>query len=348
MKKNRFEWAVIGAGPAGIAAIGNLLDRGITPKEILWIDPHFNVGDIGALWNSVSSNTSVELFFDYFNFCESFEFKKAPLFEINQLKPDNTCQLKFIMDPLKWITSQLREKVYSTVGFVKQISMFENHWRLEFQKQQGEYLAQKVILSIGAKPKSLAIENIQEIPIDIGLNKKKLRDAVKNMKRVAVFGSSHTAVILIRDLLELGLEVDNYYQEALRYAVFFEDWVLFDDTGLKGETAQWARKNLHGSLPKGLNRYLSSPKALDSHLKNVQAALYAIGFKRRPFHIEGLPFDFCYNPHCGIIAPGIFGTGIAFPEYNIDRYGHHESRVGLWKFIEYTQRVLPLWMNYGL
>ena len=50
-----FKWAIIGAGPAGIAAIGKLLDIGTAPKDILWVDPAFNVGDLGDKWAPVSS-----------------------------------------------------------------------------------------------------------------------------------------------------------------------------------------------------------------------------------------------------------------------------------------------------
>ena len=34
-----YAWAVIGAGPAGIAAVGKLLDHGVADKDIVWIDP---------------------------------------------------------------------------------------------------------------------------------------------------------------------------------------------------------------------------------------------------------------------------------------------------------------------
>lgn len=47
MHNNKFQWAVIGAGPAGIAAVGKLLDHGVLPEDILWFDPHFKVGDLG-------------------------------------------------------------------------------------------------------------------------------------------------------------------------------------------------------------------------------------------------------------------------------------------------------------
>ena len=59
-----YAWTVIGAGPAGIAAVGKLLDRGIAGKDIAWIDPAFAAGDIGAKWRSVSSNTQVGVFLE--------------------------------------------------------------------------------------------------------------------------------------------------------------------------------------------------------------------------------------------------------------------------------------------
>jgi len=34
-----FKWTVIGAGPAGIAAVGKLIDSGVKPLEIAWVDP---------------------------------------------------------------------------------------------------------------------------------------------------------------------------------------------------------------------------------------------------------------------------------------------------------------------
>ena len=67
MKNNKFQWAVIGAGPAGIAAVGKLIDNGIRPSEILWIDPYFKVGDLGRYWHNVSSNTKAEFFTQFLN-----------------------------------------------------------------------------------------------------------------------------------------------------------------------------------------------------------------------------------------------------------------------------------------
>ncbi|HYB80896.1 MAG TPA: pyridine nucleotide-disulfide oxidoreductase, partial [Mycobacterium sp.] len=73
-----FAWTVIGAGPAGIAAVGKLLDQGIAPKSIAWIDPAFGAGDLGEKWRSVSSNTQVGLFLSYLDGSSAFRFSTAP------------------------------------------------------------------------------------------------------------------------------------------------------------------------------------------------------------------------------------------------------------------------------
>ena len=46
-KNNLFQWLVTGAGPAGIAAVGKLLDAQIPKDKIGWLDPAFRVGDLG-------------------------------------------------------------------------------------------------------------------------------------------------------------------------------------------------------------------------------------------------------------------------------------------------------------
>ena len=53
-----------------------------------------------------------------------------------------------------------------------------------------------------------------------------------------------------------------------------------------------------------------------------------------------------YNPHVGIIGPGLFGLGIAYPELKPDPFGSVESQVGLWKFMVYLNKILPLWFKY--
>jgi hypothetical protein len=71
------EWLVIGAGCAGIAAVGKLLDQGIPAHQIGWVDPYFEAGDLGRKWFNVTSNTKVGLFLKFLHGCKAFDYANS-------------------------------------------------------------------------------------------------------------------------------------------------------------------------------------------------------------------------------------------------------------------------------
>jgi len=343
-----YSWAVIGAGPAGIAAVGKLIDHGIDPKTIAWIDPEFNVGDFGTKWRNVSSNTKVKLFIKFYEECRSFQyFSSNHDFEITKADPENTCLLALAAEPLQWITHHLKNTVHTIQGKVQQLKLFDRHWDIALKDRQ--LRAKNVVLATGAEPKSLTFPDVEEISLEVALDPDQLIAACNKDDIVAVFGSSHSAIIMIKTLVEKCnvKKIINYYLEPLRYAVYFDDWILFDDTGLKGNTALWARENIDGKLPTKLERILSSEENIRMTLPLCSKVMYATGFQKRLIPVEGMK-SLQYNERNGIIAPGLFGLGIAFPEAKYDRYGTLEYRVGLWKFMEYLNHVMIVWLQYGV
>ena len=345
MNDTLYHWAVIGAGPAGIATVGKLIDHGIEPSSILWLDPEFKVGDFGTKWHRVSSNTRVKFFTQFLKASQAFKYASQE-HAINNLDPNHTCLLEYAADPLQWVTDHLKSTVQAITAKATQLKLSNRYWSITTDQQI--LRAKNVVLAIGAEPKSLTFPNIVEIPLSIALHPEKLSAACHPEDVVAVFGSSHSAIIIIKSLLENChiKKVVNYYLQPLRYAVHFDDWILFDDTGLKGNTAEWARKYIDGQWPEKLERILSTEENIQKTLSKCNKAIYATGFQKRFISIEGM-HTLAYNPNNGIIAPGLFGIGIAFPEAKIDRYGTLEYRVGLWKFMEYLHHVMPVWLKYG-
>ncbi|MCB0406668.1 MAG: NAD(P)-binding domain-containing protein [Bdellovibrionales bacterium] len=340
-----FEWAVVGAGPAGIAAVGKLIDRGVKPENIAWVDPTFKVGDLGNKWREVSSNTSVKLFWQFLKTCKAFNYDKAPPFEIEKLAPEKTCLLRYIADPLQWVTDHLCETVTT---FKSEIHSLEQENQLWYLKgHQKSFSAKSVILALGAQPKKLNFPNLKEIPLEQALDKSKLPNL--EGETVAVFGASHSAMIVLQNLLSASAKkVINFYQSPLKFAVFFEDWILFDNTGLKGQSAEWARRHILGKLPENLERVQSSDPEFHKILAQCQSVVYTIGFERRALPKVHQMGPLTHNEYNGIIAPGLFGLGIGFPQRVEDCYGNVEYNVGLWKFMLYLDKVLPLWTRYGL
>lgn len=341
-----YAWAVIGAGPAGVAAVGRLLDHGVAADSIAWVDPAFAGGDIGQKWRSVSSNTHVGLFLEYFNGSKSFRFDEAPPMPLREIDPQETCALGLVAEPLVWITGALREQVVTFTTTAIALYLENRRWRI--QTEQGDIVSTNVILAVGAAAKTLCHPELDEIPVEVALDPEKLAREPLHGATVAVFGSSHSSMIVLPNLLRHPVKrVINFYRSPLKYAVYFDDWILFDDTGLKGRAAAWARENIDGVLPERLERcWVSSPEFAE-RLAQCDRAVYTVGFERRklPETPQWGPLD--YNRTNGILAPGLFGVGIAFPQYAQDPYGYGQFRVGLKKFMDYLDTVLPLWLAYG-
>ena len=269
-----YQWAVIGAGPAGIACIGQLLDHNIPATSILWLDTSFAVGDFGTKWRNVSSNTTVGLFKKFYKQCRSFQYSghdtHGRRYAIEGRGDKETCQLDVAAEPLRDVTATLRKTVTSVEGEVVRLEQQQQHWRIVLStaanttattassrppaaSASAPLLAANVILASGAQPRDTPAlhkshPHVSVIPLTTALDPQQLIQSIQPTDRVLILGSSHTAVILIRTLLEQSTvqHVYNAYRDPLRYALYMDDWILFDDTGLKGDTARWARDNLHG------------------------------------------------------------------------------------------------------
>ncbi|MDP1575026.1 MAG: pyridine nucleotide-disulfide oxidoreductase [Coxiellaceae bacterium] len=344
--EKKFAWAVVGAGPAGMTAVGLLLDSGVTGDDILWIDPHFQAGDFGRFWGEVNSNTRVTLFRQFLLGVSSFDYKNRPKdFLFDHLDDAHFTTLQNVTDPLLWVTEQLVKKVVTEKAEVHSLKISDGAWQINTSKT---FFSEKVILAVGSEAKSLDHPGIEKISMMEALTPSILKTVCKPDDVVAVFGSSHSAMIAVRNLVECGVKnIVNFYQSPLRYAVIFDDWILYDDTGLKGETAAWVRENISKKCLPQITRHLATEENLDQFLSGCNKAIYAVGFQQRHIPVSGV-FLSRYDVSNGIIAPGLFGAGIGFPIVVDDPFGRQEANVGLWKFLKNMRRTLPLWRCYGL
>ena len=337
------EWVVVGAGPAGIAAVGKLLDYGTKPGSIMWIDPQFRVGDFGAKWNQVPSNTTVWRFLEFLHSCDSFGITEAiSNFGICSMDPHDTCILKDVAEPLQWITNNLVKSVPTMRSEVTLVRPEDNEWLL--QTPVRDLSAKNVVLAIGAEPKRLAY-SAPVISLEDAFDVDRLRKDVQPEDVVGVFGSSHSAILAVRNLLEVGAgRVINFSRNPLRYAVDYGDWILYDNTGLKGETAKWAKQGMPRVPEDRLMRVGADDGTVHRFLPLCTRVVYGVGFERRRLRVEGVD-PARYDQTSGIIAPGLFGCGIAFPERVVDRAGNIELNVGILKFAKFLDRVVPIWLR---
>lgn len=319
------QWVVVGAGPAGIAAIGQLIDADIPLKKIAWIDPSFTVGDFGTAWRQVLSNTTIESFIKFYKAFEAFGFACRPQpFLIERAKPEGVCPLIIAAEPLRWITQTLRNKVLSICDKVLSLNHTSIGWQLYLASGQ-QLTTKKVILALGARARTLPYPNLITIPFKTAMHSELLKQAVHADDTIAVFGSYQSARTVEEHLAKT---------KALNIIHFYRSERSFDQHV--------------ASLPLAshIECYPITPSNLITHIPRCNKAIYAVGFTRREIKIAGLPDDFLYDSQTGVIAPGIYGLGIAFPEtipYTMGRLTYHVSAI--WPFVKYLKRIFPAWLN---
>ena len=319
-----FDWVVVGAGPAGIAAVGQLIESGVDSHRVAWIDPHFTVGDFGASWRLVISNTPVDTFMKYFREIRSFQFSsRTTPFDIEKMAPLSTCPLAMVAAPLQWITDQLKARVTVTVDHAVSLACQADVWRVTLGS--GSTLrGHRVILAIGAEPKRLPFAGLAEISLKTALNPLALRRQVQRNDHVAVFGDAQSARSTLQNLLGLGVaKISHFFHSKSSVVRHLKDVDLSGVRSMPDTTA-----NLLATIP---------------HCTKV---VYAAGFERRSIQIDGLPDNFGYDSNTGIIGPGLYGLGIAFPEVLPHELGRAEYRVvAIWPILKHLQRCLPIWSS---
>jgi thioredoxin reductase len=340
------QWTVVGAGPAGIAVVGLLLDAGVQGQQIIWVDPEFNVGGLGK-HPTVPGNAKTAVYIDFVNACKSFQECNAPSIEtLKNYDLNETPSLQIIIKPLHDITNYLRTKVLNVRQHLTSLYFEQDKWQIGL-KNGLHFSSQYVVLATGSHPKKLDYACNNEIPLDIALNKHQLAENVDQNDCIAVIGSAHSAILILKFLSELSVpRVINFYKHPIIYATEMDGWVLHQHSGLKGITAHWAKEVLEKNPPAKIVRIFNTQAALDSWLPICTKIIYAVGYERNELPtINGSSTPVAYDDRSGVIAPRLFGIGIAFPEKYTDPLGNVEYQVGLKFFMEYAQRVVPEWMK---
>ena len=342
--KTNYEWAVIGAGPAGILSIGLLIENGVTPSSIVWIDPEFQVGALGKYYQDVPANLSTAQWITILDGCNYL--KKCPKNPIEYLKNHDLNQfypLKLIVKPLQEISHWLLSDVHGVKEKVTHLESQNNRWIIEANKTRLK--VNKVILATGSHPRSLDYKCKEEIPLNLALNPSQLAQQVNKDDVIAVVGSAHSAVSVMMFLSQLPVKkVINFYNHPFQYTTQTPNGPINAETGLKGAAATFAREILETNALPEIQRVYNDQSARDAYLPQCTKIIYAVGFEQNETPLaKGKSIS--YDDTTGIIAPHLYGFGIAFPEKKTDAGGKVEHRVGLPHFLNYGKRVIPNWIN---
>lgn len=260
----KYETVVVGAGPGGIGAVGNLLEAQKGP--ILWADELFDGGRLNKHYREVPSNTKVKFFTKYAEGVEVFRSiaKETPepnaMSHLLSLNPEKTCHIAQAADLCLMLTDGLDEQkgVTKHQGRVTDATWSNSTWSVSIARPDGtpptQVDANRLVLCTGSSPTSgpLPVSDLQEIHLDTALSPTLLSKTLPTSQptQIGVIGASHSAILVLRNLSRLAssthpkLRIKWFTRHPLRYAEERDGWILRDNTGLKGEVATWARENL--------------------------------------------------------------------------------------------------------
>jgi hypothetical protein len=184
---------------------------------------------------------------------------------------------------------------------------------------------------------------------------------VKQLPRnavVGVVGASHSAVLAMKNVYEArdDVRIVNLYRGELLFAEYMDGWILYDNTGLKGVAADWARDVLQRKDDPRIKRVKlvqdskTEKEIYNEELSRCTHLAAAVGFDRNPtpaIEVGGrrvdtdMVFDGLSGRFKGV--PSVYGIGIAYPEIVTDPKGNVESAVGWMKFMRFGRRVAADW-----
>ena len=313
---------ILGCGVTGFLLLYNLQKQGVSPEQVIVIDPTFLGGDLCEKWCCVRSNTTWQQLLD------AVSHPVNPLPEHwSSIPSGSPCSLRYYVDYLREIVKPYMAKCELHSTYATNV-VYEGNWKITL-KTKVEVVADVLLVAVGSEPKQLDLP-FPSIPLAAALNPEKLATLVKKDDKILVFGTAHSATIIVKNLVDLGAKVTNFYATSKPF--YFDRDGEYD--GIKQDAATIADKILSGELPVTMVSTQDLTGAI-RHTRNVDAVIYAIGFQARDqFGLKD------YNPQTGQLTanPNGWGFGIAYPNQAAD--GIHFD-VSIPAFQVHIERQMP-------
>lgn len=314
---------IVGSGAAGLLVLRNLQTNGILPSQVILVDPTLCGGDLSQKWCCVRSNTV------WSQLLQAVPWEgPLPLPErFASLNPDEPCELRHYIEYLQELTKGYLADCEIHCTFATK-AWFDTKWHITLKTKE-TLQADVLIVATGSEPKSLDLP-YPSIPLCVALETSRLQPYVKKGSHYLVFGTAHSASLIVKNLVDCGATVTNFY--ATPKPFYFDRDGEYD--GIKQDAAVVADKILAGELPVKLVS-IQDTAAVIRHTKRVDGVVYAIGFEsRNPLGLKD------YNGETGQLhdGPNAWGFGIAYPNKAPD--GIHWD-VSIHAFQNHIQRQMP-------
>ena len=349
-----YDYVVIGGGMGGIITCFILLKK-YPDIQLVWVDKdNFTCGDLRK-YSCVYANTPMKKMSKLLKLLVPF-YQDCLTLCSNPDDCEQYCILSEFVKELKNLTRILQNnpRVVCLTHMIDSIDNTdqEKHIIKISTTSDTLILCKKVVMATGCSPKKLDLD-IPCIDLYKALNKCIMTTLQYQNKKIVVFGNRHSGILVLKNLYELGYKnITNIVRSDIKIAEYIEedDRELYDQTGIRGFTLQWAQANL---LPNKTNiRILKKEEDEEAFNKVVQEAdfaIYAIGleqnnditihFKNKPENNQECYKNIEYNAKSGVIDENIYGMGIGFLNYSIYK-DVYECEAGMYEFYEQGMRIL--------
>lgn len=339
------EYVVIGAGSAGIATIGALLNKQLDKSHILWIDPSFTNGNLNN-YNNIPANTKNKLLKRFFYSSKYFYYSDIKNRIIEYNPPDTPPLMADLLNDLHYITLNLMTQVTCCQDSVDKIHYNTNTMKWDIISHNNTFIGRNVILATGAIPKTLDIK-CTSISDQYILNKP-IDKLCTTDSTFCVIGNSHTAILVLKKLYDYGIKnIKCLYRTPIIYAVDMGDWIKNCNNGLKGVASDFA-KTIPFTNIKMVK--VNNIEEIQNEVNGYDYVVQCIGYKNNN-SLKLYKNDICqnysgYNNTSGTINGfeecNIWGVGIGFPEQITTLNNTHEFNIGLDVWMEYIKRILDI------
>ena len=319
------EICIIGSGAAGILLLLNLQAHNVAPESITVIDPYHDGGDLARSWSHVRSNTI------WRQILEAVPPKQELPSPWKDLDPEQPCELSYIIRYLQWQVQPFFTRCNIHTAKVEKVIQQETlRWELTLHGSSQKILTDSLFVTTGSEPKSLDCP-FRSIPLSIALDEKRLSQYVSLGDHVLLFGTAHSATLIVQNLVNLGAKVTNFYLPPKPF-FFAKDG---DYDGLKQEAAVIAEKIVNKEYPNVQLVSVHDTAAIIRATRKVDAVIYAIGFEPRS--------RFGLSEYDGLTGrldnvKNAWGFGIAYP--NLAEDGKHRD-VSVPAFMKHIQKQMP-------
>ncbi|NBO71047.1 MAG: hypothetical protein EBU66_11400 [Bacteroidetes bacterium] len=321
---------IIGAGVTGLSMLLLLQESGIDMSNVCIIDPYFDGGDLARKWTAVQSNTP------WSKTIQALK-KACPSLKIDsQIELENTTPLVEIAHLLRNLSKSLHVKRIQGIATHADYNTTTQTWTVltKISDTEEKIICKKLVLAPGSEPNYMDI-SIPSIPLEIAIDISRLSAFVKKGQKALVFGTMHSGTLVIRNLVQAGVDVTAYYNSVEPF--YWDRDGVYD--GIKREAADIADDIVAGKIPVELVPVHDTSKVIrTSH--SADWVIYAMGF--RPRSTIQLSVDTVHkSPHLynGVNGklnevPAAWGFGIAYP--NLAPDGVHWD-VSVAAFLEHIQ-----------